>query len=143
MNKPQLNLQDVFLNQVRKENISVTIYLIGGVQLRVNARDDEPDRLDCGREPRLLGPFCLDFLGQPGCAGASGAQLFGDRLQPIAFGLQLLAKAIHGPLELRDFDFGLRTRPLRGRFHLGGRGSDEFLYQVGDAIARIAGMSRW
>src|SRR2546427_12575745 len=34
MNKPQLNLQDVFLNQVRKENISVTIYLIGGVQLR-------------------------------------------------------------------------------------------------------------
>src|ERR1051326_8864129 len=34
MNKPQLNLQDVFLNQVRKENIGVTIYLIGGVQLR-------------------------------------------------------------------------------------------------------------
>lgn len=34
MNKGQLNLQDVFLNQVRKENISVTIYLIGGVQLR-------------------------------------------------------------------------------------------------------------
>ena len=34
VNKPQLNLQDVFLNQVRKENIGVTIYLIGGVQLR-------------------------------------------------------------------------------------------------------------
>src|SRR5438874_6483491 len=34
MNKPQLNLQDIFLNQVRKENISVTIYLIAGVQLR-------------------------------------------------------------------------------------------------------------
>src|SRR5438552_13465528 len=34
MNKPQLNLQDIFLNQVRKENINVTIYLIGGVQLR-------------------------------------------------------------------------------------------------------------
>jgi host factor-I protein len=34
MNKPQLNLQDIFLNQVRKENIGVTIYLIGGVQLR-------------------------------------------------------------------------------------------------------------
>lgn len=29
-----INLQDVFLNQVRKENIAVTIYLIGGVQLR-------------------------------------------------------------------------------------------------------------
>jgi len=34
MNKPQLNLQDIFLNQVRKESINVTIYLIGGVQLR-------------------------------------------------------------------------------------------------------------
>src|SRR5437667_12760514 len=34
MTKGQLNLQDVFLNQVRKENISVTIYLIGGVRLR-------------------------------------------------------------------------------------------------------------
>src|SRR2546427_1510913 len=34
MNKPQLNLQDIFLNQIRKENISVTIYLVGEVQLR-------------------------------------------------------------------------------------------------------------
>ncbi len=38
MNKPQLNLQDTFLNQVRKENVGVTIYLIGGVQLRGNVR---------------------------------------------------------------------------------------------------------
>ena len=34
MNKTQANLQDKFLNQVRKEGIAVTIYLIGGVQLR-------------------------------------------------------------------------------------------------------------
>lgn len=34
MSKQQLNLQDIFLNQVRKDSISVTIYLIGGVQLR-------------------------------------------------------------------------------------------------------------
>lgn len=33
MNKSQV-LQDVFLNQVRKENIAVTIYLINSVQLR-------------------------------------------------------------------------------------------------------------
>lgn len=33
MNKTQVNLQDTFLNQVRKENIAVTIYLIGGVRL--------------------------------------------------------------------------------------------------------------
>lgn len=34
MSKPQINLQDAFLNQVRKENIPVTIYLINGFQLR-------------------------------------------------------------------------------------------------------------
>lgn len=38
MNKPQLNLQDTFLNQIRKENVGVTIYLLGGVQLRGNVR---------------------------------------------------------------------------------------------------------
>ena len=34
MNKSQMNLQDNFLNQARKENIPVTIYLISGVQLK-------------------------------------------------------------------------------------------------------------
>ncbi len=34
MTKPQLNLQDSFLNQVRKENIPVTIYLVNGFQLK-------------------------------------------------------------------------------------------------------------
>lgn len=38
MNKQQVNLQDTFLNQVRKEGIAVTIYLIGGVQLRGHVR---------------------------------------------------------------------------------------------------------
>ena len=33
MNK-SINLQDVFLNQVRKEHIPVTIYLTNGFQLR-------------------------------------------------------------------------------------------------------------
>jgi host factor-I protein len=33
-----INLQDMFLNQVRKEGIGVTIYLIGGVQLRGQVR---------------------------------------------------------------------------------------------------------
>lgn len=33
-----INLQDMFLNQVRKEGIAVTIYLMGGVQLRGNVR---------------------------------------------------------------------------------------------------------
>lgn len=34
MNKPNINLQDVFLNQVRKERIPVTIYLTNGFQLK-------------------------------------------------------------------------------------------------------------
>ena len=38
MNKGQVNLQDTFLNEVRKQNVGVTIYLIGGVQLRGQVR---------------------------------------------------------------------------------------------------------
>ncbi len=56
MNKPQLNLQDIFLNQVRKENIGVTIYLIGGVQLRgmVRGFDAYTIVLDCVGKPTQL-----------------------------------------------------------------------------------------
>ncbi|NMC27049.1 MAG: RNA chaperone Hfq [Syntrophomonadaceae bacterium] len=34
MNKTQFNLQDAFLNQVRKEKILVTIFLINGFQIK-------------------------------------------------------------------------------------------------------------
>ncbi|MDK2882464.1 MAG: host factor-I protein [Bacillota bacterium] len=34
MTKPQPNLQDIFLNQVRKENIPATVYLVNGFQIR-------------------------------------------------------------------------------------------------------------
>ncbi|MFZ3100725.1 MAG: RNA chaperone Hfq [Desulfitobacteriaceae bacterium] len=34
MNKSPINLQDAFLNQVRKENLPVTIYLVNGFQLK-------------------------------------------------------------------------------------------------------------
>lgn len=34
MNKTNINLQDVFLNQVRKEHVGVTIYLTNGFQLK-------------------------------------------------------------------------------------------------------------
>jgi host factor-I protein len=34
VNKVNINLQDVFLNQVRKEHIGVTIYLTNGFQLK-------------------------------------------------------------------------------------------------------------
>jgi len=32
--KNNINLQDVFLNQVRRENIQITIYLVNGFQLK-------------------------------------------------------------------------------------------------------------
>ncbi|SHH02758.1 RNA-binding protein Hfq [Thermosyntropha lipolytica DSM 11003] len=34
MGKNQLNLQDAFLNQVRKERIPVTIFLVNGFQIK-------------------------------------------------------------------------------------------------------------
>lgn len=34
MSKSQLNLQDAFLNQVRKEKIPVTIFLVNGFQIK-------------------------------------------------------------------------------------------------------------
>lgn len=34
MTKAQANIQDVFLNQVRKENIPVTVFLVNGFQLK-------------------------------------------------------------------------------------------------------------
>lgn len=34
MNKTQMNLQDNFLNQARKDGVPVTIYLVSGVQLK-------------------------------------------------------------------------------------------------------------
>ncbi|MDR1069176.1 MAG: RNA chaperone Hfq [Gracilibacteraceae bacterium] len=34
MTKSSLNLQDSFLNQLRKENVPVTIYLVNGFQLK-------------------------------------------------------------------------------------------------------------
>lgn len=43
MNKvPVANLQDLFLNQVRKDNVGVTVYLVGGVQLKGYVRGFDP-----------------------------------------------------------------------------------------------------
>ncbi|MBZ4653689.1 MAG: chaperone Hfq [Peptococcaceae bacterium] len=38
MTKQQINLQDSFLNQVRKDNIPVTVYLVNGFQLKGNVK---------------------------------------------------------------------------------------------------------
>lgn len=34
MSKQQINLQDLFLNQVRKEGVAITLYLVNGFQLK-------------------------------------------------------------------------------------------------------------
>ena len=36
MGKPPTSIQDVYLNQVRKEHVPVIIYLVNGVQLRTD-----------------------------------------------------------------------------------------------------------
>jgi len=38
MLKGSMNLQDAFLNQVRKQGVGVTIYLVSGVQLKGTVR---------------------------------------------------------------------------------------------------------
>lgn len=38
MSKPGVNLQDYFLNIIRRENIAVTIFLVNGFQLRGNVK---------------------------------------------------------------------------------------------------------
>ncbi len=57
MNKPQLNLQDTFLNQARKENIGVTIYLVNSIKLQGHVRgfDAFTILLDTpGKPPQLV-----------------------------------------------------------------------------------------
>lgn len=38
MNKQQVNIQDTFLNHVRKEKIPVIVYLVNGFQIRGQVR---------------------------------------------------------------------------------------------------------
>ncbi len=38
MTRTQINLQDSFLNQIRKENVPVTVYLVNGFQLKGHVR---------------------------------------------------------------------------------------------------------
>lgn len=42
MSRTQPNIQDLFLNQLRRENVGVTIYLVNGVQLRGTIRGFDP-----------------------------------------------------------------------------------------------------
>jgi len=56
MKNAVINLQDVLLNQIRKENVSITIYLVNGFQLRghVKGFDNYTILLDSEGKQQLI-----------------------------------------------------------------------------------------
>ena len=54
--KTQINLQDVFLNQVRKEKTVITIFLLSGFQIKglVTGFDSYTVVLDCEGKQELI-----------------------------------------------------------------------------------------
>ena len=52
----QINLQDVFLNQVRKDKIAITIFLLSGFQIKglVTGFDNYTVVLDCDGKQELI-----------------------------------------------------------------------------------------
>ncbi|AKL95384.1 protein Hfq [Clostridium aceticum] len=54
--KNNINLQDIFLNQVRKESIPITIYLVNGFQLKglVKGFDNYTIVLDTDGKQQLI-----------------------------------------------------------------------------------------
>ena len=54
--KTQINLQDVFLNQVRKEKQAITIFLVNGFQIKglVTGFDNYTVVLDCEGKQELI-----------------------------------------------------------------------------------------
>ena len=56
VNKQQINLQDIFLNNARKEKLQLTIHLINGFQLKgiVKGFDNFTVILDCDNKQMLI-----------------------------------------------------------------------------------------
>lgn len=54
--KQAANLQDVFLNQMRKEHIAITIYLLSGFQIKgvVRGFDNYTVVLDCDGRQQMV-----------------------------------------------------------------------------------------
>ena len=54
--KTQINLQDVFLNQVRKDRIDITVFLLNGFQIKglVTGFDNYTVVLDCDGKQELI-----------------------------------------------------------------------------------------
>lgn len=64
MNKAVINLQDVFLNQVRKEHILINIFLINGFQLKgvVKGFDNYTIILDTDGKQQLVYKHAISTL---------------------------------------------------------------------------------
>jgi host factor-I protein len=62
--KAQSNLQDLFLNQVRKENVPVTIFLVNGYQLKglIRAFDNFTVILESDGKQQLVYKHALSTL---------------------------------------------------------------------------------
>lgn len=56
MTKTQINLQDTFLNQLRKENQSITLFLVNGFQLRgvVKGFDNFTVVMECDGKQQMV-----------------------------------------------------------------------------------------
>lgn len=56
MNRPQTSLQDLFLNQLRRQGMPVTLYLVNGFQLRgtIKAFDNFTVALDSEGKQMLV-----------------------------------------------------------------------------------------
>lgn len=95
MSKSQINLQDAFLNQLRKENIPVTLYLTSGVQLRGQVRGFDAFTVILegqGKPPQLVYKHSIvsvapmrapsAILGLPAGAEESGEEMEGQQAPP-------------------------------------------------------------
>lgn len=67
--KNNINLQDIFLNQVRKETIPITIYLVNGFQLKglVKGFDNYTIVLDSDGKQQLIYKHAISTIS-PGTA---------------------------------------------------------------------------
>lgn len=64
MSKTQVNLQDTFLNLLRKENIPVTIFLVNGYQLKGHIRgfDNFTVVMECEGKQQLVYKHALSTV---------------------------------------------------------------------------------
>ena len=66
MTKPQINLQDTFLNQLRKEGQSITLFLINGFQLRgvVKGFDNFTVVMECDGKQQMVYKHAISTIVQ-------------------------------------------------------------------------------